>query len=81
MAAILFSLALMFGAAIGTRYRVAALVLVLPLVLGIVCWLALRLEAGIATTLVWGIVSLTGVQFGYLAGGFLALKQRPYSPG
>lgn len=80
MAAILFSVALMFGAAMGTRYRVAALVLVLPLVLGIIGWLALRLDAGIATTLVWEIVGLTGVEFGYLAGGFRALKYRPHSP-
>lgn len=74
MAAILLlGLACVFGAVIGTRHSVAALIVALPLAITAVGWLAIHTATGMSIALLWQFLTVSGLQIGYLTGGFLSI--------
>jgi hypothetical protein len=65
---------LIFGGLLGLRYRVAILVIALPIAFVVPCTLALIANEGALNALGWAFLASVAVQLGFVAGGLAATE-------
>jgi len=70
--AFLFGSGLIFGGLLGLRYRLAILVLAVPIAFFLPFGLALIVQTSLVEALALAFLASVAIQLGFLAGGFVA---------